>query len=460
MFMPIPLPPKMPLVKRIEHRAFVPLLALAGLLVAGPAAGGEDAACAAFDALTGRPGTGGAPDPWLGALGSCQNDASFLAALGDLLNQQGRYPEASVHLERALLLNPDLKGAQLSYAIALAGVGDAAAAQALIEALLADPGLPQHLRYALLRQQDLQRTPLLQTRFTVNARWGHDSNLLSAPNLTDLDLSLSGQTITLPLDPSYLASPGQYYRTDAQFDLRRLQPNGTRWDFSASLHNRRSPAEALAGATQADLMIERSTPALNWGHYISATASVLNAQSGVQFEALSLAGGVIYANNNGLIAACRLRTGLEMQSRNYKNNDLLSARYTGLVASVACEPLQGAQWLLGLKAGQDQPDNPDRPGGAQRQYSLRAVAVWPLGQGLVSADLEASLYQDATGYSPLLGNGQVRRMARQGARLEYQQHLTQNMYWSAGLEAARQTANISLFQLQSTGAYLAWRASW
>ncbi|MBV5299918.1 MAG: tetratricopeptide repeat protein [Rhodoferax sp.] len=459
MFMPIPLSPKMPQVNRIEHRAFVPLLALAGLLAAGPAAGVEDTACAAFAALNRQPGANG-PDQWLGALGNCQNDASFLAALGDLLNQQGRYPEASEHLERALLLNPDLKGAQLSYAIALAGIGDTAAAEALIEALLADPGLPTHLRHALLRQQDLQRTPLLQTRFTVNARWGHDSNLLSAPNLTDLELSLSGQSVTLPLDPSYLASPGQYYRTDAQFDLRRLQPNGTRWDFSASLHNRHSPAEALAGATQADLTIERSTPALNWGHYISATASALNAQSGVQLQALSLAGGVIYAKNNGLIAACRLRTGLEMQSRNYKNNDLLSARYTGLVASVACEPLQGAQWLLGLKAGQDQPDNPDRPGGSQRQYSLRAVGVWPLGRGLVSADIEASSYQDATGYSPLLGNGQVRSMARLGARLEYQQRLTPNLYWSAGLEAARQTANISLFQLQSTGAYLAWRASW
>ena len=320
-------------IERVVRCGFAGALALAGLIAPSLAYAVEDTPCAAYAALAHQPGSGSL-NAWLAALGGCQNDATFLATLGDLLIQQGRYQEASEHLERALLLNADLKGAQLSYAIALYGIGEGQSAQALLDALLADPSLPEHLRSALLKQKEWQRTPVLQTRFTLNARWGHDSNLLSAPNLSDLALTMPGQTVLLPLDPSYLAHAGQYYRTDAQFEMRRLEPNGTRWDFNASMHNRRSPQEALAGADQLDLMLERSmAPAsvdpagasASVGHYVNTAASVLETQLGTRYATLGLAGGAILAWNQGWAATCRTRIGMELQARDYENNNLLSA---------------------------------------------------------------------------------------------------------------------------------------
>jgi tetratricopeptide (TPR) repeat protein len=82
----------------------------------------------------------------------CQTDAEFLAQLGFLLIAQGRYTDALDHLERALMLNPGLKGAQIDYAVALAGIGDYASALTLVQDLLADPALPSGLVPVLQRQ--------------------------------------------------------------------------------------------------------------------------------------------------------------------------------------------------------------------------------------------------------------------------------------------------------------------
>ena len=81
-------------------------------------------------------------DSLLNQVAQCQANAEFLAQLGFVLNAQGRYAEALDHLERALMLNPGLKGARIDYAVALAGVGDNASALTLIQSLLADPTLP------------------------------------------------------------------------------------------------------------------------------------------------------------------------------------------------------------------------------------------------------------------------------------------------------------------------------
>ncbi len=482
--MPTPSVLNTPPTDRILHRGLLLALALSGLIVPGVAFAVEDQPCAAYRALTRSPMVNSSPDDWLAVLATCHNDAAFLAGLGDLLNQHGRYQEASEHLERALMLSPGLKGAQLSYVVALAGIGDNQAAEALLDSLLADSTMPANLRRALEKQRALQHTPVLQTRWTLNARWGYDSNLLSAPNLTGLTLTgLPGGDIRWDTEGTLLPHAGLYYRTDAQFELRRLEPNGARWDLTASLRNRHSPVEPLAGANQFDVALERSKPPAgptngsglaSWGHYINMAGSALTARSGTQFASLSLTAGVTLAWHQGWAAACRTRVGVDLQARYYDNSRLLSGRYTGLTGSLSCEPPQGAQWLLGLKAGRDVADNPERSGGDQNQFSLRAAGflplsaltslqnspLAPLGKGAITADFEASYYQDSTGFSPFLESGRTRSMERYSLRLEYQYPIARHSAVVTGLEATRQKSNIDLFQVQSSGPYMTFRASW
>jgi hypothetical protein len=424
--------------------------------------------CAAADASLQR---------LLDAVPQCQKDVLFLATLGQRLNGEGRYLEAADHLERALMLDPSLKDAQLSYAIALTGSGDMLSATALLDQLLGDPALPAALRPLIEKQktalaQVIGATgpkPLAgaylggwQSRFTLAARIGYDSNLLGSPNLESLALTLSGQTLVLALDESYLARGGSYSRTDVQMDLQHTAADGSRWDAMASLRSRYSAAVTEAGSSQLDLLLERnqSQPGA-LGSYFNATASALESKAGMHYTAAGLAAGAVW--RAGAVGGCQARVGAEWQTRNYLTNPVLSGRYHGVVGYWSCAQASGLQWLVGLKAGRDAAQDPARPGGDQSQASLRLTGFLPLTaklQGGLLLDLEQSQQTDARGYSPIIDSGSIRSLSRRSVRLEYQQAVANATQWVLGAERVAQSSSLPLFQQDSWGAYSGLRVSW
>ena len=413
----------------------------------------------------------------LDAVALCQNDAMFLATLGQRLNDGGRYLEAADHLERALMLDANLKDAQLSYAIALTGSGDALSAAALLDQMLGDPSLPEALRPLIQTQKTAlaevaaasRFAPVSgslpnawQSRFTLAARVGYDSNLMGSPNLDSLALTLSGQTLVLALDESYLARGGSYTRADAQLDLHRNAPDGSRWDAVASLRSRYSPTLTEAGSTQADLLLERSQSLPGaLGSYFNASASALESKAGMHYTAASLGAGAVW--RGGADLACQARAGAEWQARNYLTNPVLSGRYTGLAGYWSCQQPTGLQWLLGLKTGRDAAQDAARPGGDQSQSSVRLAGYLPLaatGQRGLLLDFEQSQQTDASGYSPIIDDGGIRSVSRRAARLEYQQTLAVGAQWLLGLERVAQSSTLPLFQQDNWGAYSGLRVSW
>lgn len=408
-------------------------------------------------------------DQLLTALPVCQKDALFLATLGQRLNRAARYLEAADHLERALMLAPDLKDAQFSYAIALGGSGDPDAAVALLADLLSDPNLPPELRApielqksnlsARLNARAAPALPPWQTRLSLSTRVGTDSNLLGSPNLNTLAITLAGQTLVLPLDESYLARSGHYARVDAQLNIQHNAADGTRWEASASLRNRTSPSVNAAGSTQLDLLLERShVPADSAGYYLNASGTGLQSQAGARYRAWGAALGAAWRGR-----ACQARLGGEWQARDYLNNPVLSGHYAGLSTFWACEQDSGLQWLLGLKTGRDTAQDPSRPGGNQSQTSLRVAGFVPLarqpGQGLL-LDYEHSQQTDTNGYSAALENGLIRHTTRHTTRLEYQHPLSGSAQWVLGAEWVAQTSSLELFRQHSAGAYTGVRVSW
>ena len=431
----------------------------------------------------------------LQAVPTCQRDPVFLAELGQRLNRQGRYLEAADHLERALMLEPALKDAQLSYAIAMAGSGDVQSAAALLQDLLNTPDLPAALRAPIERQVAALQSGTAaelagwRKRFSVASRIGYDSNLLGSPNLESLTLTLPGQSLVLPLDSSYLAQGGGYARVDALVNLRRHGSDGVHWELEASLRSRASPALPQAGSTQTDLVLERSylsasagtaapagasASAAAFGGYYDLNLSDLQSQSGLHYQAWGLAGGWAGRWNWPGSATCNARAGLEGQERSYPNNQLLSGRYKGLSLLWACAHPRGGQWQVGVKAGTDEAQDGARAGGSQAQSSVRLSGIWPLADlapaglgtqpalrfGRVLADLEYSQQSDATGYSPLLEGGLVRSVERRAARLEYQHPISAGAEWVLGLDWAAQASNLALFAQDSRGAYTGVRLAW
>jgi len=419
----------------------------------------------------------------LARLPECQDSAQWLAWVGERLSRADRPAEALDHLERALLLDPDLVPAQLGYLLALAATGDTQAALSYAQNLLQSGQLPAALAQPLARRVarwQAQTQPTWAVRMGVGARLGYDSNLLGAPNLDSLTLILGGQAVLLPLESSYRSQGGSYLRMDANGEATRaldsLAP-GLRLDVSAQLRRRLSPSVPQSDLTQAQLAAELSRSGL-W--YASASAGALDSALGAggsRYRTLGAGAGLQWT-----FATCEARTGAELQQRSLQSNPTLSGRYSGALLALQCEQRgagataqapqgprgpQGPQgngvgWpavVVQLAQGTEQPLDAARPGGAQRQTLLRLTAL----RGSWLADVELEQRRDATPYSALLGNS-VRRVARKSARLEWQpsvgSQLGAGLQARLGLEWSLQSSNLALFGARSWGPYASLRYIW
>lgn len=405
-------------------------------------------------------------------LPDCQRNPYYLAQLGHLLIAQGHYSEALEHLERALMLDPNLPAAQLDYAIALAGTGDLLSASQLLDSILAQPELPPELHHILteakqrITQQQSPTTLATEAQhaltLSANLRYGRESNLLGTPNISSLALTTPGGIITLPLADSNAPRAGAYMRADLKLEYTRLQPDGSRWEVAAGTLQRNSPEATDANTQQTELLFGYSqNPSAPWAGYLGTSWVNIDTIGGTRYSSQSLTAG----RQLPLVpSACRVRTGLEWQNRDMHSNPLLSGYYNGINTVLTCTPAWGGQWQIAAKMGQDRPKDPNRPGGDQTLASLRGVGIWPttgLGvMGSVLIDLEYNITRDANGYSPLLDNDAVRQTKRLSSRLEYQRPLSPHLLATVGAEWSNQDANLSLFRVHSWGPYAALRLTW
>ena len=407
-------------------------------------------------------------------LTDCQSNPRYLAKIGHLLNEQGRYQEALEHLERSLLFDPDLPETQLDYAIALAGTGDTLSASQLLDGILVQPQLSPSVRRALtvarqrlVRNEEATATePTLSLELNANLRQGFDSNLLGTTHIKSLALTLPDQIVVLPLADSSAPRAGSYTRADARLELSYKQANASRWDLSANAMQRNSPAAPEANTQQIELVLDHSpSPNQPWAPYFGASQVHLATNGGTRYNSQGITAGLqLPSTSTPFGAACISRAGLEWQNRNFASTPVLSGIYTGLSALWTCATAVGGQWQLSAKLGQDRPLDPNRPGGKQNFTSVRSVGIWPASaMGLAGAlllDLDYTHTRDATGYSPLLDNAAVRTTRRVTTRLEYQRPLSRSLRLTVGSEWSYQDSNLELFKVRGWGPYAALQAQW
>lgn len=500
----------------------------------------------------------------------CQNDPQWLASAGLYLLQGGEHAHAADYLERALMIGAvasplagalpgPLSGAgaasidaghlsapsvsaqgvlfewQLDYALALAGSGQEDSALSLIQDLLRESSMPPHLRSSLTGMLHRLQGGAVATAFgadwrlSAGMRVGHESNLLGAPNLSELGLTVSGVAVTLPLDPSYLSQSGQYTRAEMSalgsgvLPLPAGLPGLGRlgWQAWAQLSERQSAVTPQAGLKQAGVGAELSSGPV----WASLSLSKLSSNAGLSYEASAIGVGLshLYSGSSWMPlnqGACQVRTGAELQNRNYLSSASLSGRYGGLLAQWSCEPqgvalpgadggaseLTGTQgslrtgseqrslagsWSVSLAIGQDHPVQPPRAGGIQDELALRLIYSLPLrgwgkvqlsggaagagpasGQALSStgsffADptlqlaVDSDYKRDHDPYSALLGGAQ-RRVSRLAPRVEWSAKPAASSAWrlQLGWQQVRQRSNLALFEMKTDGLYLAFSRLW
>lgn len=384
----------------------------------------------------------------------CQKDAPFLYTLGRLLNQQGRYSDAIDRLEGALLYRPDHWPTQLEYAIALEGVGDHSSAMALLKSLQQNPALDADTQQQLALLAG-QTTPKNASKGygTYNLSAGYDDNLMGSTFHTEFSLTTPSGLLPVQLTADQQPQPGSFVRADLSYDGLLGAPNGAQWRYSLAGSYRNNPGAAQANIGQLNAALEYTTPGQS-GPYLLGQHQTLQRGGNTALRQNQL--GLGYDLAASTPAQCHQRLGIDLQLLDYPANTPFNGRYAGLISQTNC-PAWGLQ--LQLRAGQDKPDQDNRPGGTQHQTSLKVSKRSPLNAGYLALEWEAARQQDQNGYSPLLDNNAPRVISRFAYRAEYR-FMAGAISPYIGFEWLDQRANMPLFELTNGVLTVGMRSNW
>jgi tetratricopeptide (TPR) repeat protein len=419
----------------------------------------------------------------------CLKDAYFHAWRGATLLALGHPVEAVEPLERALLEDPDLPGAELDLAQALAAQGDRASARAILEAMRQRPDLPPAIAGTIDRDlKVLARSPFFDADVALAAagwhsRWqlsslvGVDSNLNNAPASSDITLTFPEGDVTLPLDATSQPRRGTAYLSSVQW--QGLRPHGdSLWVLQAELRAR-DAAEADVRYQQADVSaawLQAPAAPRQWvvrvasSHLRYGGASLLHTdRAGLQYQwpALgSMRGPDWWAQALG---ACRPAATGEFEFRRYPSARGLNGLYEGGAVGLLCRGASRegdsnsdtpaaaslpAFYSVQARLGDEHPLDETRPGGTYRRAEIRAQWEGPLmKRGRLGLQWTSTRQSDSDPYSALLGN-LPRRTVRHMVEAEVTWPLLQGLSLVGNAQAALQQSNLPVFASRQRSIYL------
>ena len=411
----------------------------------------------------------------------CLQNAAFYAWRGAVLLALRQPAAAAEALERALLLDPNLPGAQLDYADALLGVGDTASARGLLAQVAQRTDLPISLRPLLARELAATDPNAWRARWIFGTAQGIDSNLNNAPAASELTLTFPQGPVTFSLLEGSRPQRGSANLSAVQW--LGIKPAGSQlWLLQAELRSRHTESSATryqqadvsaswlqAPDAPAQWIVRTGLTKVSFGGQAllqGARLSVLRQWQAKTPPAMTSATGQGAGVQASIASTCRPSAGAEVEARRYPASTELNGRYTGLLAGVNCSLadvpdstalVSQQQVSLQLRLGSDQPDSSVRPGGSNRRLEVRATWEARLGAFKTSTDYSYTHQTDATGYSPLLADNLARRVSRHSLRAELARPLPEG--WLGGaegfisLEVNRQLSNLAAFESRQKSFY-------
>jgi hypothetical protein len=379
----------------------------------------------------------------------CEHRPAFQAFRGAILLALGYPAEAAIHLERALMLDPEFAGAKVDYAQALALLGDLKAAEALITELLERQDVPSTLRAILeVRLKELRQRASWTFAATSALRTGFDTNLNSAPYRDLLTLTLPGGETVLLLSPDFRAREGRASVLDLGLRTSRvLELSGSGLSVSADLKVRQSNDVPSSDFAQGDIQILNSFAVQTGELLVGNGSSIVSFSGGGRFQSAYLSFGHQWS-----YLACRPRLMVNFEGRRFPVNSYLDGRYTGLIGNAVCTSHKNRLGLT-VRSGTDYSVG-DRPGGKQVKLDMRVNWVSRIGLGILDVDLTWAQQLDEIGYSPLLENSARRRVSRFAARSEFSWPLGSKWDSFINIENSYQKSNLELFQVKGIAVYV------
>lgn len=382
---------------------------------------------------------------------ACLESAEYFALLGAARLNNGRAGEALEALERAMLLEPDNGGAQIDYAEALFQLGQLFPALEMNARILARQDLPANLRPALEERQRTWRGLTRELSFQTDFLAGYDSNLNGAPDPSQITLTLSGESVLLPLNPDFRPRSGPYLNTRLASRYRQLAP-GHQHNVSAELRGRISE-HTQSDVLQFDTRYAFINPGSERSWQLTAGMSHLFFGGSALYSAAE-AGGRYQWNLTD--SRCRPFSALAAQHQTYHGQSRLNGVEARLSGGLSC-PRQGSdsQQQTTLEVGllSNEPLKGGRPGGGREGWQINLDWQRQWQQGFVRALLNHTRLDDRRGYSPLLVNGAAREVERSFALLQYRRPLNwaeRDASLIVNFYHQRQRSNIELFRTIDT----------
>jgi len=388
----------------------------------------------------------------------CNNNPLYLAYRGAWFLQTGEAERAAIFLERAIMLQPELYGAQLDYAQALAMTGDLTSAEGLFQQLLGDSALPMGLRQIVSSgYQAIRKTPQRQAWTfvaTLSARRGYDSNLNGAPVADRLTLTLPDGDAILALGDSYRPRSGAASIVDVRMNAIRDWRGVGQLRLSTSINAREAKFanynQYEIGATWHQRGWRDGQLSAGW----QTTSMRYEGQKLLEGHRIQLSHDWPLPTQR----ACRIRGGLEGEVRNYPSSPTLNGYYQGAASYLGCAFGPGVVGVH-FRTGLDKARDIVRPGADQRRHEVRLQGVMQFGKSRLEAEGGAIRQLDSSGYSPLLSGGAIRWQERQFARMEWSYPAARSLELFVAADHTRQLSNLALFENRTSSMWLGLRVS-
>jgi tetratricopeptide (TPR) repeat protein len=398
---------------------------------------------------------------------ACDENAFFHAHWGAVLLAQGQTEAAAVALEKALLLNPDLPGAQLDYAQALAQVGLRGSARAMLKEVLQRPDIQPALKAQLLPAQttpagaavlDWQWSSLLQSSY------GHESNLNSATYTDNLTLYLSNGPVTLGLSDNVKPMSGSALKssTALQGSLKGLGSHEL--SVNVAFANKAGAAseggnnQTAEGAIRYSLPLVAGNASGTWQVALGGTQFWLGKQTAYSDQGLQLK----FAWDS-LGASCKWAPAIGRIDQDFPQAKSLNGVYTYGRLDWVCNKSQNQETHVAFGGGQDKAQTNSRPGGNRKRTDVlvrheqivRTPWIAPV-TGQLSAWMRYAHSQDSMTYSELLGDLKS-STHRTDLGLGFWAPIEKQWFAGINLEATSQRSNNALFNLKNASVYVGLR---
>lgn len=378
----------------------------------------------------------------------CLQSAQFFWLYGTAQLNSGNVAGAVEMLEWALLLEPDHGGAQVDYSQALFLQGQLFAALDLNRQLLSRPDLPQDLQPMLQERQQDWQSMTRQTAYQLDVLAGYDDNLNGAPDPSQITLTLSGESVILPLDEEFRPVSGAFMSLRLGVRHRQLTPRNQH-NVSVDIRGRGSD-DSGSNLLQVDTRYAFIRPGRERSWQLDTGVSHLFFGGSSLFTATDVTAQYLPGTR---LLGCRPLVNIATQHQLFHEDSTLNAMESELGVGLNC-PLNtrlGRQQLnteISVLSNEDLKSG--RPGGGRTGWQFTLDWQWQLAGGVLSSQISHTELNDREGYSPLLANGADRWLNRSFFAIQYRLPLRSNTSLLVNASYQDQRSNIELFRSQDT----------